>query len=39
VPDLIEKIEDYIRVNNENIKPLIWTATADSIIKKVRRAA
>lgn len=38
VPDLIEKIEDCIRVNNENPKPLTWTATADSIIEKVRRA-
>ncbi|WP_434615665.1 IS630 family transposase [Arthrobacter sp. A5] len=37
VPDLIEKIEAYIRVNNENPTPLIWTATADSIIEKVRR--
>lgn len=37
VPDLIEKIEDYIRVNNEDPKPLIWTATAESILEKVRR--
>ncbi|WP_427017765.1 IS630 family transposase [Pseudarthrobacter sp. P1] len=37
VPDLIEKIEDYIRANNENPKPLIWTATAESILEKVNR--
>ena len=37
VPDLIEKIEDYIRLNNDNPKPLVWTATADSILEKVRR--
>ena len=37
VPDLIEKIEDNIRLNNDNPKPLVWTATADSILEKVRR--
>lgn len=37
VPDLIEKIEDYIRANNDNPKPLIWTATAESILEKVNR--
>jgi transposase len=37
VPDLIEKIEDYIRANNHNPKPLIWTATAESILEKVNR--
>ena len=37
VPDLIEKREDYIRLNNENPKPLIWTATTDSILEKAHR--
>ncbi|MDJ0356596.1 hypothetical protein [Paenarthrobacter sp. PH39-S1] len=37
MPDLIEKIEAYIRVNNECPKPLIWTATAAFIIEKDRR--
>ncbi len=37
VPDLIEKIEDYNRANNDNPKPLIWTATAESILEKVNR--
>jgi transposase len=29
VPDLIASIEDYLRVNNDYPKPLVWTATAD----------
>ena len=37
VPELIEKIEEYIQINNENPKPFIWTATADSILEKVAR--
>lgn len=37
VPELIGKIVDYIRVSNEDPKPLIWTAAWDSILKKVSR--
>lgn len=37
VPDLIGKIEEYIQVNNEHPKPLVWVATADSILEKVAR--
>jgi transposase len=37
VPDLIASIEDYLRVTNANPKPLIWTASAESILEKVRR--
>jgi len=37
VPDLIASIETYLRVNNGDPKPLVWTATADSILAKVRR--
>ena len=37
VPDLIASIEDYLRVNNDYPKPLVWTATAESILEKVRR--
>jgi len=37
VPDLIASIEDYLRVTNDDPKPLVWTATADSILEKVRR--
>ena len=37
VPDLIASIETYLRVNNEHPKPLVWTATAESILTKVQR--
>jgi transposase len=37
VPDLIAAIEAYLKANNDNPAPFIWTATADSILKKVRR--
>ena len=37
VPDLIAAIEKYIEVHNEEPKPFIWTATAESILTKVRR--
>jgi transposase len=35
VPELIDAIEEYIRCNNENPKPFIWTKRADEIINKV----
>jgi transposase len=37
VPELIQAIEDYIQINNQNPKPFIWTKTADEIIEKVNR--
>jgi len=37
VPDLIAAIEKYMQVHNDQPKPLIWTATAESILTKVRR--
>ncbi|GAA1789499.1 hypothetical protein GCM10009712_41110 [Pseudarthrobacter sulfonivorans] len=37
VPDLIHKIEEYLAAHNTEPKPLVWTATADSILKKVAR--
>ena len=37
VPDLIASIEDYLSVTNDQPKPLVWTATAESILEKVRR--
>ena len=36
-PDLIASIENYLRVTNDDPKPLVWTATAESILEKVRR--
>jgi transposase len=38
VPDLIASIEDYLTINNQNPKPYVWTATAESILAKVQRA-
>jgi transposase len=37
VPELIVAIEDYIKINNTNPKPFVWTKTADEIIAKVNR--
>ncbi len=37
VPDLITAIETYLTTNNTNPMPLIWTATAEQILTKVRR--
>jgi len=35
VPDLVGAIEDYIRVNNENPRPFVWTKKVDAILEKV----
>jgi transposase len=37
VPDLIAAIEAYLKANNDDPKPFLWTATAESILAKVRR--
>ena len=37
VPELITVIEEYIRYNNANPKPFVWTKTAEEIIQKVNR--
>ena len=37
VPDLIVAIEAYLQANNDDPKPFIWTASADTILAKVRR--
>ena len=37
IPDLIEAIEDYMNAHNNEPRPLIWTASADSILEKVAR--
>jgi transposase len=37
VPELINAIDTYLNVNNENPEPFIWTATAEQILTKVRR--
>jgi hypothetical protein len=38
VEELIIAIDEYIVRHNENPKPLIWTAKADDILEKVKRA-
>lgn len=35
VPELVAAIEEYIRLNNENPKPFVWTKKVDVILKKV----
>ena len=37
VPDLIEKIEEYLEAHNDNPRPFVWTATAEDILAKVAR--
>ena len=37
VPDLITAIEKYMEVHNNEPKPLVWTATAESIPAKLQR--
>jgi hypothetical protein len=38
VNDLVTAIEDYyLKVNNDNPKPFVWTATAEQILAKVAR--
>ncbi len=37
VKELVAKIEQFVRSYNAQASPFIWTATADSILQKVRR--
>ncbi|MEJ3748262.1 IS630 family transposase [Actinomycetes bacterium KLBMP 9797] len=37
VDDLIDAITEYLKVHNDDPKPFVWTATAQSILEKVRR--
>ena len=37
VPDLIDAIQAYLAVHNNNPEPFQWTATTDQILEKVRR--
>jgi transposase len=37
VPDLIAAIDTYLKANNENPEPFVWTQTAEQILEKVRR--
>jgi putative transposase len=37
VKELVRKIGDYIQYYNRHPKPFAWTATADSILEKIKR--
>jgi putative transposase len=37
VKDLIAKIEQFVNHYNRNSHPFVWTATADSILEKIKR--
>jgi len=34
---LIAQIQHFVKRYNANSKPFVWTATADSILQKVKR--
>jgi hypothetical protein len=36
--DLVYAIEEYVDRHNQNPKPFIWTASANDILEKVKRA-
>ena len=38
VDDLVGAIDEYVNRHNENPKPFIWTASANDILAKVKRA-
>ena len=38
VDDLIAAIQEYVNAHNDNPKPIIWTASANDILAKVKRA-
>jgi transposase len=37
VPELVEAIDEYVEVHNQNPKPFVWTASVERILEKVRR--
>ena len=37
VKELVAKIDRFVAHYNQNCKPFIWTATADSILAKLNR--
>jgi transposase len=37
VPDLVASIQEYIDAHNNDPRPYVWTATAESILAKVAR--
>jgi hypothetical protein len=37
VPELIQAIKNYIKVNNKDPVPFVWTASVQSIMEKINR--
>jgi len=37
VKELVTKIDQFVENDNQNARPFVWTATADSIFVKVQR--
>ena len=37
VPELIEAIQEFIHINNQNPKPFVWTKKVEQILEKVGR--
>jgi len=37
VHELAEKIDRFVQTYNADARPFIWTATADSILEKIKR--
>ena len=35
VPELVAAIQDFIRLNNQNAKPFVWTKKVEEILEKV----
>ena len=38
LPDLVDAVEQYIAKHNKDPKPFVWTASANDILAKVKRA-
>jgi putative transposase len=37
VKDLVSKIDQFVQHYNKQTQPFVWTATADSILEKIKR--
>jgi hypothetical protein len=37
VPELIAAIDEFILVNNKNLKPFVWTKKVEDILEKISR--
>lgn len=37
VKELVSKIDHFVKLHNRNTRPFVWTATADSILDKIKR--